>query len=1079
MARVAPPRLSLTLFGGFRAQLGSGAPVALTSKKAQALLAYLSVRQGVRHTRDGVGTLLWGTTDDSQARQSLRQALVAVRRALPHMKPPVFVTSNETLELSDTGIDVDVRRFEQLAANGSPPALGQALALFNGDLLEGFRLRETRFDDWLHGERERLRGQAARALERFAAHPVGGEALEASVQAALRLLALDPLHESVHRSLMRLYLGSGRRAAALRQYQVCLDVLQRELDVAPEPATKALYQEALAHLVPAPVVALASEPAAPDAGRFIGRQRELGRLQQAFEAARGGRGRLVTVLGEAGIGKTRLIQELASRIGRQGGQIIVGRCFESEQVLPFAPWIDMLRGEAARAALGEVAGAHPRHRAQLARLLPELGGERPGAPAPAEDYRRIFEAVAHVVGSIAARRPTVIVVDDLHWADDMSVRLLAFLARRRGAGRLLLVASARDEELLDRPLARRLLSEAEDGTAEPALSIGPLSEAETLALVRELAAGPARSDSDRVAKRVWRLSEGNPFMVVETVRALRGGAAPADADRLPLTQRIQQMVLRRLERLGRRSQTLAAVAAVIGREFDYGLLRRAAGVSERAGADGVEGLVRHHVLHSAGERLAFAHDYIREVAYARLLPPRRRLLHGAVASAIEALYRDNLDPHAAALGRHYREAGLPGDAVPHLRRAAAVASGRGAHGDAVACLEETLAALDGLPRQRAALEQAIDARFELSNCFSALGQFARQGEWASAAARAAEALGDQHRLAWASSYLSYYHWVTSRSREACAHAERALAAGEACGDVPLIVSARKSLGLALEMAGRHTQAAAHFERCIALLKGDLVHHPCGLQILPAITCRAWLAWTLAERGQFDRAIAHGEEALRLADELDHSSSGSIAYWCVGRVYQARGADAMAMRLFQRCLELAEEGNFKIMLPLIRTTLGLQLAIAGQVPEGLAQLEQALHVFEPGNALQAYGMRNLGEVYLRAGRPDDARSAWMQALALARQGEQRSSEGGILWLLGNLAAEGDSAAKAAAAGYYRQSLAIAEELEMCPLQARCLQGLGTLLEDEQHLDAANALFREMGLDAPLTPAAAAPAPPARG
>ena len=475
----------------------------------------------------------------------------------------------------------------------------------------------------------------------------------------------------------------------------------------------------------------------------------------------------MTILGEAGIGKTRLIHELASRIGRQGGQVIVGRCFESEEVLPFAPWIDILRGEAARAALGELAGAYPRHRAQLARLLPELGGERPTAPAPAEDYRRIFDAVAHVIGSIAARRPTAIVVDDLHWADDMSVRLLAFLARRRGTGRLLLVASAREEELLERPLARRLLSEAEAGAPEPALSVGPLSEAETLALARELAAGPSRPDSERIAKRVWRLSEGNPFMVVETVRTLRGGAAPDAADRLPLSQRIQQLVLRRLERLGRRSQTLVAVAAVIGREFDYALLPRAAGVSERAAAEGVEELVRHRVLHSAGERLAFAHDYIREVAYARLLPPRRRLLHGAVARAIETLYRHDLDPHAAALGRHYREAGLPAEAVPHLRRAAAVASGRGAHWDAVAQLEQTLAVLEGLPRQRAVLEQAIDVRFELSNCFSALGQFVRQGEWAGAAARAAEALGDQHRLAWASSYLSYYDWVMSRTREAC------------------------------------------------------------------------------------------------------------------------------------------------------------------------------------------------------------------------------------------------------------------------------------------------------------------------
>ena len=1079
-------RLSLTLLGGFRAQLGSGAPVALTSKKAQALLAYLSVRPGVRHTRDGVGALLWGP-DNGQARQSLRQALVAVRRALPRAKPALLETSNETIAVNDTGIAIDVRRFEQLAAGGDGKALAQALSLFRGDLLEGFRLREPRFDDWLHAERERLRGQAARALERLCAQPVGGEALEGAIGAALRLLALDPLHESVHRSLMQLYLRGGRRAAALRQYQVCVDILQRELDVAPEPATKALYQQALSHAAPATPRAPAPEPPpAPATGRLIGRQREISRLGHAFEAARAGRGRLVTVLGEAGIGKTRLIQELGARIERQGGQLITARCFESEQVLPFAPWIEILRSEPARVGVAEMAAAHPRHRAQLARLVPELGGERSSVPAPPEDYRRIFEAVAHVVTAVASRRPTVIALDDLHWADDMSVRLLAFLARRRGMGRLLFLASARDEELLDRPLTRRLLTESDPTGGELTLNVMPLTETETLTLVRQLAAA---SDVERVTRRVWRLSEGNPFMVVETMRALREGTTPASADRLPLSKRIQQVILGRLDRLGRREQTLVAVAAIIGREFDYTVLPMAAGVSDRAAAEGVEELVRRRVFQSTGERLAFAHDYIREVAYHRLLPPRRRLLHGAVARAIERTYAGHLDPHAGALGRHYCEAGHPALAAPHLRRAASVATARGAHTEAVAYLEQALAALDAVPQRRAAIEQAIDVRFELSNCFSALGEFARQGDWAAQAMRTAEGLGDAHRLAWASSLLSYYDWVVGRHREACGHAERALAAGEALGDVPLRVNAMKSLGLSHAIAGYQARAGAYFEQCIALLTGDLVRHSCGLQIFPAVTCRGWLALTHAERGQFDQALAHGAEALRLADELDHSFSGSIAYWCVGRVYQLKHVDDQALRHLERSLELARQGNVGLMMPLVGVALGLQQAAGGQLAQGLERLEKSLRVFEPGNALHPYGMRNLGLLYLHAGRRDEARNAWQEGLALARQSEQRSSEASMLWLLGTLAAERDAKEADVAVEHYRGALAIAEELEMRPLRARCHEGLGVLYdragrraEAERHLTTAAAMLREMGIDAgadEFSRAAATPLPRARG
>src|SRR4030095_16371994 len=175
------------------------------------------------------------------------------------------------------------------------------------------------------------------------------------------------------------------------------------------------------------------------------------------------------------------------------------------------------------------------------------------------------------------------------------------------------------------------------------------------------------------------------------------------------------------------------------------------------------------------------------------------------------------------------------------------------------------------------------------------------------------------------------------------------------------------------------QAGAHFARCTELLTGELARHPCGLQILPAITCRAWLAVTLADPGQFDRAVALGREALRLADELDHSSSGSIAYWCVGRVYQAKGDDASATPIFQRSLELAQEGNFKIMMPLVAVSLGLQHANAGRALDGLAQLEGGLHVFEPGNALHPYAMQNLGLVYRLPGPPPDRPSPSAEGL----------------------------------------------------------------------------------------------------
>ena len=201
------------------------------------------------------------------------------------------------------------------------------------------------------------------------------------------------------------------------------------------------------------------------------------------------------------------------------------------------------------------------------------------------------------------------------------------------------------------------------------IRLAPLAEADTLGLVRHLASpGTARDGVERLARRVWRLSEGHPFMVVETVRAVQEGAAPETAEELPLAQRIQELILGRLERLAARSQKLVGIAAVIGREFEYELLQRAAGISAQSAAESVHDLVRRRVLHSVGERLAFTHDRIREVAYRQMLPPRRRLLHGAVARAMEAVYAQNLELHWGVLAGHYRGAGVWAKATACLRR---------------------------------------------------------------------------------------------------------------------------------------------------------------------------------------------------------------------------------------------------------------------------------------------------------------------------------------------------------------------------------------------------------------------------
>ena len=344
------------------------------------------------------------------------------------------------------------------------------------------------------------------------------------------------------------------------------------------------------------------------------------------------------MVGEAGIGKTRLISTLVADALAQGCRVLIGHCHESDSILPFGPWVDACRsGEVS--ADEEILGAlHPARRAELTRLLPEAG--LAGLPAASDGALPLFESVAELIEQVANRQPLVLVLEDLHWADEMSLRLLAFVSRRIPAWTALLVATAREDELAHASMARRTVEELSHASEAAPAVLSPLSRSDTALLVRALArVGSDARTVAQVEERIWTMSEGNPFVAVEAMHALDqvslSDGAGDEGAAVSLPASVRDLVVRRLDRLGARSQQLAALAAVIGRWFDFALLHSASGMEERDAAEAVDEMVRHHVLQAVGNRLDFTHDRVRDVAYGRLLPPRRRLLHRAVAEALE------------------------------------------------------------------------------------------------------------------------------------------------------------------------------------------------------------------------------------------------------------------------------------------------------------------------------------------------------------------------------------------------------------------------------------------------------------
>jgi DNA-binding SARP family transcriptional activator len=261
-------RLKLTLLGGFQAQLDAGAALVLPTRKTQALLAYLALPLGQAHPREKLASLLWGDMQDAQARGNLRHALSRIRKALPKTTRAGILLDGPSVGLNSSALDVDVARFERLIADGRPAALEQIAGLYRGDLLAGLALAEPPFEEWLMSERERLHELAIQALGRLLAHQQKAGAAEPAVQTSLRLLALDPLQEPVRRAVMRLYARLGRREAALRQYQLCVDTLKRELSTQPDAETHpALPGDPALAGPPTPTVRRCPAPARPRRGR--------------------------------------------------------------------------------------------------------------------------------------------------------------------------------------------------------------------------------------------------------------------------------------------------------------------------------------------------------------------------------------------------------------------------------------------------------------------------------------------------------------------------------------------------------------------------------------------------------------------------------------------------------------------------------------------------------------------------------------------------------------------------------------------------------------------------------------------
>ncbi len=820
--------------------------------------------------------------------------------------------------------------------------------------------------------------------------------------------------------------------------------------------------------------------------RFVGRQRELEALQQALEKARAGHGQVVALVGEPGVGKSRLLQEFTHSSSVQDWLVLESGSESHGKATPYRPVIDLLKlyfkildRDDPREIREKVTG----------KLLTLDDALRPTLPAfcalldvPSEDQewqaldpprrrQRTLDAVKRLFVRESQVQPLCLVFENLHWIDSETQALLDTVIESLPTARLYLLVNYRPE-----------YQHAWGGRAYyTQLRLDPLAPESANELLQALLGDEPGLQPFKVRLIEW--TDGNPFFLEESVRTLvetqalvgeRGAYRLAKAlPNIQVPATVQAVLAARIDRLPPEEKHLLQSASVIGKDLPYDLLHAIAELPEQDLSRGLAHLQNAEFLYETSLfpdlAYTFKHTLTLEVAYQSLLQERRRALHARIVDAIERLYPDRLAEQVDRLARHAIRGEVWDRAFTYLRQAGAKAAARSANREAVAWYEQALVTLRHLPQSRETLEQAIDLRFDLRNALWPLGEPESMLDHLREAKTLAETLGDQRRLGWVFSYMTQYFRMTGDPDRAIESAQQTMAIARSIPDFALQIATSTHLGPLHRERGDYRRAIEILKSSVDSLQGSLARERFGLAGLPSVLLRFHLVWCLAELGHFAEGMAHAQEGIRIAEEADSPYSLMFAYVGAGILWLLRGEFSQATPVLERGFELCRVWNLPILFPVTASSLGVAYAHAGRVAEALPLLEQAV---EQAAAMKLMTGRSifvarLGEAYLLARRMDDAIRVAGDALAFSREQRERGHEAYALRLLGEIAAQGNPPDAHSALARYREAMALADELGMRPLLAHCHMGLGRLhrrtgdrLNAEEHSAASTALFREM-------------------
>lgn len=1032
------PSLRIHLFDHLQVSVGDRSLPLKFPPRTVPLWAYLLLQRGQAVKRLTLAVFLWPDVREAVARTNLRRHLHQLQRSLPSApsdRPWLLSDADDVSWNIDSDYWLDVLEFERLSA--TPDALDKAVALYRGELLRDI------YDDWIIFERERLRSLYFNDLYQLIAQRRAQGNSQQAITYAIQLLARDPLREDALRQLIALRYEAGDRSGALQEYERYVQRLRTELAVDPMPETMALYEAVLRNTQLPDTAASITSVSRPRERRqtldlpFMGRENEMRQLQQWWDQARQGQGMLIVVHGEAGIGKTRLLAEFAARTEGQDARVLRGETTFTEPI-PYQALVAALRSSLPLLAALELDTVRL---TALAALIPELMQRRPEpiAPLPAlstdQDRLRLFEAIVHCLSRLAATRPLVVILEDVHAAGASTIALLEFLARQIQAQPLLLIVTYREDEV---PRAHPLRELRRRLQAENLIVHLPVQRLTAL-VVRHLSQQLAGSDNEiaPLADRLYRASDGNPFFLIELLRelaerhALRKGPERqpiASLDFTDVPDEVQHIITARLQRLSAEALSLAEIAAVIGTAFDIEVVREVSGWSESDILDCLDELLDDQLVREAAGagrfHYTFTHELFQMAIYQAVSQENQKYRHRRIAHVLEELNARRLEELAAEIAQHFDRGGEADRASRYYARAARHAISVYADDEALSALGRGLELatderlrFDLLARREAIHdrqgergEQAHDLE-QLTHCAQALQDEQLLREVLRRQIQLQHVLGVREAEAqlieqlkqlssddqWRAEVLwleAAYQVALTQYAVAQTNLEAALPLYRALGDRAGEVACDCLLTDIAVQQGRFGDAQTLMQQAIALPEARTN------QTLLVQTLRAASAAAFA-REDFSASQKLAEQMLEVCRTIGDRSGMADAHLRLGTIAMRLFRIEAARTHYNAALRLYDSMGNRQRQAAVLINAGMLAVNLGRYDQGIESFRQATRLFEALNDVrgQAISTLNLSYAALTQGNYTLAHATAQRSLEFARQMNSPLLEASILANIG--------------------------------------------------------------------------------